>query len=245
MITTAMTEFFQLLSKGKLRVVDLTQVVNERAPDFSGGKGSFHYQVLSSMESDGCFTDSFSINAHFGTHIDAPAHFSPDDLTMDKVPPKQLILPAVVIDVRKEVEKNADYQLTVQKIQEFEQHGEIAQNSAVLLLTGWDRHYSDTARYRNVDAGNIMHFPGFSLDAARYLVSERKVNALGIDTLSVDPGISQDYSVHNMALPAHAIMIENLTRLDQLSARDILLFCGPLLIEGGSGSPARVLAITP
>jgi kynurenine formamidase len=188
-------------------------------------------------------TGRFEVPEHFGTHIDAPIHFVPGTASIDQVPASKFILPAFVLDVRQEVVENSDYVLTTDVIRRFEQDGEIAPNSVVLLLTGWDKHFASWERYRNVGKDNRMHFPGYSNDAASFLVNERHVAALGIDTLSIDAGIDEAYSVHNMALRQNLYLIENLTRLDQLPVRGAILFCGPLAIEGGSGSPARVLAM--
>lgn len=227
----------------QLRVVDLTHPINADVPTWEGDKGEFRYEKLSSVAKDGYLSGAFRIPEHFGTHIDAPAHFIEGAISVDKLPPERLILPAVVIDVRKEVAANPDYELTVEKIKQWEEHGRLSLGAAVLLLTGWSQRYSDTNAYRNPDTLKHMHFPGYSLAAAKYLIEDRKVSALGIDTLSIDPGQTEVFPVHKFALGHDLFLIENLNNLDLLPARGVLIFCGALPIAGGSGCPARVLAI--
>jgi kynurenine formamidase len=226
-----------------LHVIDLTHTISTKTPSWEGDTGEYRYEKLTSVGKDGYFTGAFRIPEHFGTHMDAPAHFAEGETTIDKLPPEKLILPAVVIDVRKEVADNPDYELTPQKIDDWEDRGRITPGCAVLLLTGWGKRFSDANAYRNPDATKRMHFPGFSSAAAKYLIEERRVAALGIDTLSIDPGRSEAFPVHKLALGHDLYLIENLKNLELLPPRGILLFCGPLPIQGGSGSPARVLAI--
>jgi len=231
------------LTIGNWRVIDLSHPISSKVPTFEGDLDSYRYEILSSVETDGCMTGRFEMPEHFGTHIDAPIHFVAGKPTIDQIPASKLILPAFVIDVRQEVAQDGDYLLTMDAIRKFEEQGPISPNSAVLLLTGWDNRFSDWQQYRNVDSENRMHFPGYSSESARFLVHERQIAALGIDTLGIDAGVDDAYSVHKIALQEDVYLIENLTRLDQLPARGAILFCGPLALEGGSGSPARVLAM--
>lgn len=227
----------------RLRVIDLTHPINTNTPTYEAEHDSYHYDKLTTVEKDGYMTGAIKIPEHFGTHIDAPAHFVSGGATIDQLRPERLILPAVVIDVRKEVAENPDYELTVKRIDDWEIQGRIPPGAAVLLLTGWDKHYANESGYRNPDENKQMHFPGFSAEAAKYLLESRSVTALGIDTLSIDPGKTEVFPVHKFALSHDSYLIENLTNLDKLPPRGILIFCGPLAIQGGSGSPARVLAI--
>ena len=229
--------------ESSLHVIDLTQPISSRTPTYEGKTNEYSYQKLSTVQKDGYFTGAFHIPEHFGTHMDAPVHFFEGSTTIDKLAPEKLILPAVVIDVRDEATRNPDYELTMDKIDEFESRGRITPGCAVLLRTGWDKRYADADKYRNPDDSKQMHFPGFSSAAAKYLVEDRRVAALGIDTLSVDPGKSEVFPVHKLVLSHDLFLLENLCNLDLLPSRGILLFCGALPIEGGSGSPARVLAI--
>lgn len=230
------------VSGGKTKVIDLTQPLSAKTPTYEG-KSDFTYEPLTTVEKDGYATGAFHMHEHCGTHIDAPTHFISGKRTIDKLEPDNLILPAVVIDVRNEVNKDPDYLLTIEKVKDWEKGGFVPNGAAVLLLTGWSKRFNDAHQYRNPDSKGTMHFPGFSVEAAKYLVEHHKIRALGIDTLSADCGTSEDFLVHSYALKQDLYLIENLTNLDLLPARGALLFCGPLKIEGGTGSPARVMAV--
>lgn len=227
------------------QVIDLTHALAPGIPDFHGNPDAFQYKMLFTIPKDGFADGQLSMPEHLGTHVDAPCHFSPGSPSIDQMPPANMVVPCVVIDVRDEVGKNPDYCVTVERIKEFEKNGLIPEHSAVLLLTGWSDRWSDTSRYRNPDSSGVMHFPGFSAEAADYLANQRQVNYLGIDTLSLDPGNSTQYPVHGLTLKKGMQLIENLEALDKLPARGATLVCAPLKIKGGTGGSARVFAILP
>jgi kynurenine formamidase len=133
--------------------------------------------------------------------------------------------------------------LTVKKIAEWEaKHGKIAAGAIVVLQTGWASRWPDVARYRNQDANGKMHFPGFSLDAAKMLL-QRKISGLGCDTLSIDPGNSPDFPVHHLVLGAGVYQLENLADLKDLPEAGAFLIAAPIKLAGGSGGPVRVFAL--
>ena len=182
---------------------------------------------------------------HYGTHLDAPAHFPPGKTTVDQIPVKQLFGPAVVMDVRAESGKDADYLLPAARVAEWEKrHGRIPEGAIVLLRTGWASRWPDAQKYRNQDATGKMHFPGFSVEAAKLLI-ERKVSGLGCDTLSIDYGASSDFAVHHVSLGAGLYHLENLTDLSELPETGAFLIVAPIKLEGGSGGAVRVFALLP
>lgn len=231
--------------KGQAQIHDLTHPVNARTPTFGGERDSFRYEVLSDMKQDGYASGAFRMPEHFGTHVDAPAHFIERKESIDKLRLKNFIAPAVVIDIRAKVQANADYQLSAEDIREFEKGGAIPEGAVVLLLTGWDKRYNEPQRYRNADASGVLHFPGFSIEAIDYLLKQPKIVALGIDTLSIDYGASKNFQGHRISHGSGLYHIENMTNLDKLPSRGAVIFVGVIPIEGGSGSPARIIAITP
>ncbi|MFY9611259.1 MAG: cyclase family protein [Blastocatellia bacterium] len=231
--------------KGKARVIDLTHKLSAGTPAYGGERDAFRYEELSQIERDGYASGAFRVPEHFGTHVDAPGHFLRGKDTVDLIDPKRLIAPAAVIDVRQQVSRDPDYRLTVADIQKWERGGAIPAGAVVLLLTGWDLRYGNADTYRNADKNGGLHFPGFSEDSIKYLVTNRSVVALGIDTLSIDYGASKDFGGHKLSHGAGLYHIENLANLDKLPARGAVVFTGPLAIENGSGSPARVLALAP
>lgn len=180
---------------------------------------------------------------HYETHLDAPAHFPPGKLTIDQIPPQRLVAPAEVIDVREEVAKDSDYRLTTERIAAWEkQNGKIPAGSIVFLRTGWASRWPDQAHYRNTDASGVMHFPGYSVDAAKLLIAQG-VYALGIDTLSIDYGPSKDFEVHRITLPAGLYQLENVAHLDLLPPTGAFVIAAPIKLEGGSGGAVRILAL--
>jgi kynurenine formamidase len=233
------------VSDGSTRVVDMTYAINGKLPAWPGGDRTFEAKVEATPEKDGYFARSFWTLEHYGTHLDAPAHFPGGKEFLDQIPVERLFAPAVVIDVREEAAKDPDYRLRVMRVEKWEAlHGRIPTGAVVLLRTGWASRWPDQARYRNMDSAGVMHFPGFSVEAARLLI-ERGAVALGIDTLSIDYGPSKDFEVHRVTLPAGLYQLENLANMDQLPEADAFLISAPIKLEGGSGGPVRVFALLP
>src|SRR5260370_10367159 len=206
---------------GKTRVLDLSYAIKDKLVPWPGDEKFFEAKVNATVEKEGYFTRSFWMLEHYGTHLDAPAHFPPGKTTVDQIPVKQLFGPAVVIDVRAESVKDADYQLAAARLEDWEKrNGRIPEGAIVLLRTGWASRGPHVQKYRNQDAKRTMHFPGFSPESAKLLL-ERKVSGLGCDTLSIDHGASSDYAVHRLALGAGLYQLENLahiTRMPQTGA---------------------------
>ena len=235
----------EAILSGKTRVLDLSYAINDKLVPWPGDEKFFEATVNASVEKNGYFTRSFWMLEHYGTHLDAPAHFPPGKTTVDQIPVKQLFGPAVVIDVRAESGKNSDYQLVAARIENWEKrHGRIPEGAIVLLRTGWASRWPDVRKYRNQDAQGKMHFPGFSAEAAKLLI-QRKVSGLGCDTLSIDHGASSDYAVHHLALGAGLYQLENLADLSELPETGAFLIVAPIKLEGGSGGPVRVYALLP
>jgi kynurenine formamidase len=230
---------------GKTRVLDLSYAISEKLVPWPGDEKWFEAKVNATVEKNGYFTRSFWMLEHYGTHLDAPAHFPPGKATVDQIPVKQFFGPAVVLDVRAEGAKDADYQLPAAHIEEWEKHhGRIREGSIVLLRTGWAARWPDAQKYRNQDVQGKMHFPGFSAEAAKLLI-ERKAGGLGCDTMSIDYGASSDFAVHHLALGAGLYHLENLADLSELPEAVAFLVVAPIKLEGGSGGPVRVFAFLP
>ena len=230
---------------GKTRVLDLSYAINDKLVPWPGDEKFFEATVHASVEKNGYFTRSFWMLEHYGTHLDAPAHFPPGKTTVDQIPVKQLFGPAVVMDVRAEGAKDADYQIAVARIEDWEKRrGRIPEGAIVLLRTGWASRWPDIQKYRNQDAQGKMHFPGFSVGAAKLLIS-RKVSGLGCDTLSIDYGASEDFAVHRVSLGAGLYHLENLSDMSELPETGAFLIVAPIKLEGGSGGAVRVFALLP
>ena len=227
------------LSPPPPRIVDLGHPLSDTDPTWSG-KPVFSHTV---QHEGALLVGSFSTDEHFGTHVDAPAHFVPDGWTIDQIPVIRLVRPGVMLDLRAKCAKNEDYRVTKEDIVLFERrNGVIEPGTIVLVATGWDARWSDQARYRNEHDG-AMHFPGFSSEAATVLTEDRDVAALGIDTLSIDYGPSTAYEAHRITLPHKVYNIENAAHLADLPPTGFTVVVAPVNVKGASGAPARVFAI--
>jgi kynurenine formamidase len=193
--------------------------------------------------------NSLSTPEHGGTHLDAPKHFSETGRATDQIPLEQLMAPAIVIDATAAASKDRDYRLTAEAVLAFEKtHGVIPRGSAVLMRTGWSRYWPTARTYLGDDTpgdASKLSFPSFGAEAAKLLVEERGVAALGIDTASIDFGRSTDFQVHRIAAARNVPGFENLTNLDRLPARGAFVIALPMKIEGGSGGPLRAIALVP
>ena len=227
-------------------VVDLTHNLSEKAPNWEGAeKSPFEATTLSTIQKDGYFSRRISLPEHFATHLDAPAHFSATGWTVEQIPVAHFVAPLFVLDVTAQSAKNADYAITADDVLAFEkQHGRIPPNSVVFARTGWAKHWDSMKDYRNADAKGVMHFPGFSPEAAKLLV-DRGIVGLGIDTGSIDIGASPDYPAHRIVLTRNIYQVENVADLSALPATGATVIVAPAKLEGGSGGPVRVLAIVP
>jgi len=231
------------IPSGKTRVLDLSYAISDKMVPWPGDARAFEAKVNATVEKDGYFTRSFSMLEHYGTHMDAPAHFPPGKTTLDQIAVSKFFGPAVVLDVSQEAQLDPDYSLSVKKIAAWEEkHGKIPAGAIVILRTGWAARWPDVARYRNQDASGKMHFPGFSVEAAKVLL-DRQVNGLACDTLSIDPGISPDFPVHHLVLGAGVYQLENLADLSLLPEAGAYLIAAPIKLEGGSGGAVRVFAL--
>ena len=226
-------------------VVDLTHALKPGIPIWPGDP-EFRLTPWASFAEDGYFLNEIAVGEHSGTHFGAPVHFhegAPDAASFSA---ENLVVPAVVINISEAVGDNADYTLSLDDVRAWEaEHGEIPAGSAVLLRTGWDRFWNDPDAYFGFDAEGGLHFPGFGAEAAEFLVNERKVAGMGIDTHGIDPGNDESYTPNTVLLGAGGFHLENLTNLGALPPTGAVLVIGALPIEGASGGPARVIALTP
>lgn len=237
----------EAIAAGEVQLIDLTYSINAQNAYWPGeGYEPFQIRTLATIEADGVLSKAISLPEHLGTHIDAPNHFEPNQPAVHEIELQQLFGPGVLLDVTLQAEQNPDYQLVKADIDSWEQaHGRIPAGAIVLLNTGWGRFWNQPERYQNIDMHRKLHFPGFSTDAARFLVEKRNVRGLGIDTLSIDHGLSQDFGVHHVLNSHKRYALENVANLDRLPANGFFVFVAPMKIEGGTGGPSRIVAMIP
>lgn len=233
------------------RLVDLSHAFNRRTIYWPTAQ-RFRLTKVADGETEGGWhysANDFRAAEHGGTHLDAPIHFARNGDTADEIPLRKLAGAAVNVDVRARANADRDLLVSVADLEAFEaEHGRIAADTIVLLRTGWSRHWPDARRYlgtadRGADAVPKLHFPGLSEEAARWLVQQRRIKAVGIDTASIDRGQSTAFEAHRVLAAAQVPVFENVANLDRLPADGFHVIALPMKIEGGSGGPLRALAI--
>ena len=193
----------------------------------------------------------FRAAEHGGTHLDAPAHFARGKQSVAEIPIERLVGPAVVVDVSSAALADPDYRVDVADFEAFEAaHGRIPDGAIVLLHTGFGRFWPDRARYMGTDERGLeatfkLHFPGLHPRAATWLVEERSIDAVGIDTPSIDYGRSRLFETHRILFQHDVPAFENVANLGLLPASGAYVFALPMKIEGGSGGPLRIVAFLP
>ena len=190
----------------------------------------------------------FCLAEHGGTHMNAPVHFAEGKWSIDEVPLERTIGPAVVVDVSQRALQNPDYLISIEDVQKWERtHGKIPDGAILLLRTGYGKFWPDRAKYmgtneRGPEAVAKLHFPGISPQLAEWLVNSRSINAIGLDTPSLDYGQSKLFRAHQILNGANIPGFENLANLEQLPATGAYVIALPMKIKGGSGGPLRIVA---
>ncbi|HXV82414.1 MAG TPA: cyclase family protein [Candidatus Binatia bacterium] len=193
----------------------------------------------------------FCAAEHGGTHIDAPIHFAKDRRTVDEIPVDQLIGAGVIIRIAEKVKMDRNYQLTTDDILAWEkEYGKVPDNSILLIDTGSSRFWPNKREYMGTDERGEegvkkLKFPGIHPDTAKFLVSERKIKAVGLDTPSLDYGGSTRFETHQILFERNIPGFENVTNLGKLPVKGALIFALPMKIKGGSGGPLRIVAWIP
>jgi kynurenine formamidase len=222
------------------QVVDLTHTFTAGFPVYAGNAPS--KRTLTTIAANGFYKQEWTFDEHSGTHLDAPGHFIAGGRTTPQLSALELIVPVVVIDISKRAGSNPDAEVTADDIKRHEQrHGRIPDDALVAMHSGWAAKLG-TPAYKGADAGGGFHFPGFGISAIEYLLGKRKAAAIGVDTLSLDNGLSATFVVHSTWLGADNYGIENLAGLDRLPAAGATATVGVVPWEEGSGGPARVIA---
>ncbi|HKS06625.1 MAG TPA: cyclase family protein [Gemmatimonadaceae bacterium] len=231
-------------------LIDLTHPFNAQTIYWPTSPSAFKIDRLAwGPTPGGWFYSSFAVSTpeHGGTHLDAPIHFAEGKQSAEAIPLHRLVARAVVIDISAKAAANADYLLSVEDVNAFERaNGAIPEGAIVLLRTDWSKRWPDRKAYLGDDTpgdASKLHFPSYGADAARLLVEQRRVAALGADVASIDYGASTDFMVHRIANGANVPGFENLTNLDRLPATGAVVVALPMKIEGGSGGPLRAIAM--
>jgi kynurenine formamidase len=225
-------------------IVDLTHVLNPSVPTYPAPTVPLTVETIVTIKDNGFYKQAWTFDEHSGTHMDIPAHFVEGGDTVDKYAANLLVSPAVVIDIAARAEDDPDTQVTVDDLTNWESaNGEIPPGAVVLMYSGWESRWNDQDAFRGSDADGGLHFPGFSGEAAQFLIEERDIHGIGVDTLSLDYGQSTTFDTHLTILSAGKYGIENVANLAQIKDKKATVVAGIPRYENGSGGPCRVLAL--
>ncbi len=255
---TDLTQLIDAMRGGAVEVVDLTAPLSESTPvielpDPFADTPGFSLEELSRYDERGpaWYWNVITTGEHVGTHFDAPVHWvtGEDGEDVSEVPAGRLVGPAAVIDRSAEAAADPDYLLEVEDLRAWEEeHGPLPAGGWLLYRTGWDARADDPEAFLNADEEG-PHTPGISVECARWLAEEAPVVGLGVETVGTDAGAAGGFEppfpVHSFLLGAGKYGVTQLQNLARLPATGSVVVVAPLPIEGGSGSPCRVLALVP
>lgn len=236
------------------RILDMTYAYDENTIYWPNAKSFKLTPEFQGMTEKGYWyaANFYAASEHGGTHVDAPLHFAKNGRTVDQIPLAEWIGPAVKIDVTRECAQNRDYLLTVNDIKKWEKkNGYIPKGAWVVMYTGiGTQFYPDPKRVLGTDKKGLaaipeLSFPAFSQASAEFLVKNRNIKGIALDTPSIDYGKSQDFPVHRVICGADKVALENIANLDKLPVKGATLYVIPMNIKGATGAPARVFAILP
>lgn len=226
-------------------VVSLSHPIGAGIPLWPGDP-PLELETVAHWSQDGFFLQRFGLGEHSGTHLNAPRHFFPQGAAVDRLDPASLVVGAVVLDCRKAAAEDPDYTLQPTDVERWEaKHGPIPEGSLVVLWTGWHERWHHPVAFFNKGNDGRMHFPGFAPSTVDFLIQQRQVAGFGTDTHGIDPGLDETFAANRLALARGKLVLENLTNLHRLPPTGATLVIGVLPLQGGSGSPASVLAFIP
>jgi kynurenine formamidase len=228
--------------KRKRKLEDLTHTFAEGFPVFVTGEEP-QRETIADYATSGFYAQRWTLGEHSGTHMDAPGHFVLGARLSLEITLKELLVPIVVVDISRKAEDDPDAMVEVDDLRRFERrHGHIPNGALVAMDSGWAAKVDDPDAFKGGPAFPNYHFPGFSVEAALWLAERRDVTAIGVDTMSLDPGNSLTFPVHVEFLGTDRYGLENLNNLDRIPPRGATAYVGLIPWEEGSGGPCRVIA---
>lgn len=231
-----------------LQVIDLT---HEQGPStiYWPGNPEYNFTIISRGLSNGGYwyeSNKFQTAEHGGTHVDAPAHFAEGAQRQNEVSIQNLVGPGVIINVTNEAEENPDYRVTVDDVRRWEfRHSRIPDGAVVIMNSGWHKKYPNKTLVfgsQSPDEPSTFHFPGWHEDTANWLLKNRNIHVLGVDTPSTDYGRSTTFRVHVIIGSKNITGAENVANLDAISENGCIIYVSAIKLHDGSGSPARIFA---
>ncbi len=253
---TVLDNLLDELLASRVTIVDLTAPLSDRTPiiqlppPFANTQG-FSLQEISRYDERGpaWYWNNISAGEHVGTHFDAPVHWvtGKDGLDVSQIPPQHLIAPVVVVDKSAECAQDPNFLLQIADLEAWQQeHGPLPDGGWLLYRTGWDSRADDQAAFLNADETG-PHTPGVSVECARWLAEQAPIIGMGVETVGTDAGTAHSFDppfpCHAFLLGAGKYGLTQLANMAMLPPTGAILVVAPLPIVGGSGSPARVLAL--
>lgn len=253
---SVLSDLTAALRSGSIEVVDLTAPLSaqtpvlELPPEF-GQTARFELDEISRYDDRGpaWYWNNFRTGEHTGTHFDAPNHWvsGKDNDDIASVPAARLVAPAAVLDFSAEASADPDFLVEVEHVRRWEaEHGALPEGGWLFVRTGWDARSHSQEQMTNADESG-PHTPGLSVECARWVAEEAPVIGMGVETVGTDAGAAAGF---DPMFPCHSMLMGNdkygLTQLQNLAVlppTGAVVFAGPLPIVGGSGAPARALAL--
>ncbi|HEY5744625.1 MAG TPA: cyclase family protein [Chryseolinea sp.] len=226
-------------------VVDLTHTLTPEFPFIPVKKLTYPFELIpmATLKDNGVEANSWKIHEHLGTHTDAPNHFIANQKSLDQLELKDLIVPVVVIDIEEKASKNRDAALTRDDIVKFEEaFGKIPDHACVMMYSGWEKHLKDSL-FVGLDSLQVKHYPGFSNDAIKFLVEERNIAGIGVDVLSFDPGIDENYTGHKTLFEAGKWGVECVANLDKIPKTGATVIVAAPKVGKATGGFSRIIAV--
>ena len=225
------------------RVQDLTHTITPETPVFPGNPQPV-IEPLRTFEKDGYYANKLTFAEHTGTHMDAPAHIVEGAAYANELAVEQFFAPLAVVDISERAATDPDAQLMPDDLLAWEsEHGSLPAGAFVAMNSGWDARIGDPASFINAGEDGVLHFPGFHPDAAAFLVEERDITGIGVDTLSLDFGAATQFVTHVTVLQTGKYGLEGLAALASVPPAGALIVVGGPKVVVGSGGPSRVMAL--
>jgi kynurenine formamidase len=226
-------------------IVDLTHTLSPDFPFIPVKKLTYPFELIpmATLKDNGVEANSWKIHEHLGTHIDAPNHFVENKNSVDKIALQDLIVPVVVIDIEAKAAANRDAELTIEDILGFEsEFGQIPDHACVMMYSGWEKHLTDSL-FVGLDHNQVKHYPGFSNDAIQFLVQKRNIAGIGVDVLSFDPGVDENYTGHKTLFTAGKWGVECVANLNKIPKTGATLIVGAPKVKNATGGFSRLIAV--
>ena len=226
-------------------IVDLTHTLTSDFPFIPVKKLTYPFELIpmATLKENGVQANSWRIHEQLGTHTDAPNHFIENGKSLDQIDLKDLIVPVVVIDIEAKAAKNIDAELTVEDITRFEQeYGKIADHSCVMMYSGWEKHLKDSM-FIGLDTKQVKHYPGFSNEAIKFLIKERNIAGIGVDVLSFDRGIDENYTGHKKLFAAEKWGVECVANLNKIPKTGATVIVAAPKVGKATGGFTRIIAV--